>query len=298
GDPLLIEAEDMEGEALAATVVNKLRGVLECCAVKAPGFGKRRKAMMEDLSVLTGGRFISEDLGVELDSVELSDLGTADRIVVTEDDTTIVGGGGDESDIQARIERIRTQIEKSDSDYDREKLQERLGKMTGGVAVVRVGAASESEMGEKKARVEDALHSTRAAVDEGILPGGGTALLRAKKAVEKRRKNVKGDQKIGADIVKEALEAPIRTIAKNTGQNGAVVASEVLSQDDENVGFDANKGEYVDMFEAGIVDPTKVTRTAVENAASIGGLMLTTETLVTDIGEDEEEEEGPEGSVR
>jgi len=299
GDPLLIVAEDMEGEALAATVVNKLRGVLDCCAVKAPGFGKRRKAMMEDLAVLSGGRFISEDLGVELENVEISDLGTADRIVVTEDDTTIVGGGGDQDDIQARIERIRTQIEKSDSDYDREKLQERLGKLTGGVAVVRVGAASESEMGEKKARVEDALHSTRAAVDEGILPGGGTALLRAKKAVEKRRKNITGDQKIGADIVKDALEAPIRTIAKNTGQNGAVVASEVLSQDDENVGFDARTGEYVDMLEAGIVDPTKVTRTAVENAASLGGLMLTTETLVTDIDdEEEEEEEGPEGSVR
>ncbi|MCK4375588.1 MAG: chaperonin GroEL, partial [Candidatus Brocadiae bacterium] len=272
-------------------------GVLPCCAVKAPGFGERRKAMLGDLAVVTGGRFISEDLGVKLESLQLSDLGKAKRVVVTKDDTTVIQGAGKSSDIKARIDQIRRQIDQTTSDYDREKLQERLARLAGGVAVVRVGAATEAEMTEKKARVEDALHATRAAVEEGVIAGGGATLVRCKDAVMKRRERLRGEEKTGADIIARSLDAPLVTIAENTGVNGAVVVAEVLERE-AGIGFDANTGQYVDMVKAGIVDPTKVTRTALENAASIGALMLTTETMVTDIEEEEEGAAAPEGAVR
>ncbi len=297
GKPLLIIAEDLEGDALTALVVNKLQGVLKVCASKAPGFGDRRKAMLGDIATVTGGTLISEDLGLKLESLDLSHLGRAKRVSVDKNETTIVEGAGKKEVVAARVQQLRTQIENTESEYDREKLQERLAKLTGGVAIVSVGAGTEAEMKQKKARVEDALHATRAAVEEGIVAGGGVALLRCREAVEKARSQAKGDEKVGVDIILHALEAPIRQIAENGGIDGAVVADEVASKD-LTVGFDANKGEYVDMYKAGIIDPVKVVRVALTNAASIAGLLLTTEALVTNLDKDDAKKRKIEGSVR
>ena len=291
GKPLLVVSEDVENEPLAALVINRLRGVMQVCAVKAPGFGDRRKAMLEDLAILTGGQFISEDLGVKLESVEIGQMGRAKRVIVTKETTTVVEGAGKKADIQSRIAQVRQQIEATTSDYDREKLSERLAKLSGGVAVVHVGAATEIAMKEKKARVEDALHATRAATEEGIVPGGGVALLRCTDALASLAEKMEGDKRAGVEIIMRALSVPLATIAANSGVDGGVVVEEVRALK-KTEGFDAQMGDYADMFERGIIDPTKVTRTALQNAVSIASLMLTTETMVTELKDNKEEIEG------